>query len=90
MMSKTDWFCSQTEEELMTEERAKELRLRRNRLRHAFKDEINRLTGGGQESDDGREVRAVPSLLRADGYLTSRDAAHGFRAAPAEGDGRAW
>ena len=48
MMSKTDWFRSQTEEELMTEERAKELRLRRNRLRHAFKDEINRLTGEGK------------------------------------------
>ena len=48
MMSKTDWFCSQTEEELMTEGRAKELRLRRNRLRHAFKDEINRLTGQGK------------------------------------------
>lgn len=42
MMSKTDWFRSQTEE------RAKELRLRRNRLRHAFKDEINRLTGEGK------------------------------------------
>lgn len=48
MMSKTDWFRSQTEEELMTEGRAKELRLRRGRLRHAFKDEINRLTGQGK------------------------------------------
>lgn len=48
MMSKTDWFRSQTEEELMTEGRAKELRLRHNRLRHAFKDEINRLTGQGK------------------------------------------
>lgn len=48
MMSKTDWFRSQTEEELMTEGRAKELKLRRNRLRHAFKDEINRLTGQGK------------------------------------------
>lgn len=48
MMSKTDWVRSQTEEELMTEGRAKELKLRRNRLRHAFKDEINRLTGQGK------------------------------------------
>ena len=32
----------------MTEGRAKKLKLRRNRLRHAFKDEINRLTGQGK------------------------------------------
>lgn len=48
MMSKTNWFRAQTEEELMTEGCAKELKLRRNRLRHAFKDEINRLTGQGK------------------------------------------
>lgn len=48
MMSKAEWFRIQTEEELMTEERAKELKLRRNRLRHAFKDEINRLTSQGK------------------------------------------
>lgn len=48
MMSKEEWFRCQTEDELMAEANEKELKLRRNRLRHAFKDEINKLTGQGK------------------------------------------
>lgn len=43
-----DWFRGQSEDELMAEANEKELKLRRNRLQHAFKDEINRLTGQGK------------------------------------------
>lgn len=48
MMSNETWFRCQTEDELMAEANEKKLKLRRNRLRHAFKDEINRLTGQGK------------------------------------------
>ena len=59
MMSKTDWFRSQTEEELMTEERAKELKLRRNRLRHAFVQHLQRamgVRGKDEKKTDERDI----------------------------------
>lgn len=42
MAEKESWFTLQTEDELMTEVRAKELRIKRCQARHAFKDELNR------------------------------------------------
>ena len=48
MMENEKWFTLQSEDELMSEARAKELRVKRCRVRHAFKDEINRRTQEGE------------------------------------------
>lgn len=42
MAGKENWFTLQTEDELMSEVRARELRIKRCQARHAFKDELNR------------------------------------------------
>lgn len=44
MAGKESWFTLQTEDELMSEVRARELRIKRCQARHAFKDEMNRLS----------------------------------------------
>lgn len=43
-----EWFRVQSEDELMSEAKAKELKKKRNGLRHAFKDDINKKTAEGK------------------------------------------
>lgn len=72
MSEEKDWFRCQTEEELMTEQKEKALKVRRCQLRHAFKDKINQLTREGK------------SLTMADKFAIFRPYYEQMEISPAE------